>query len=120
MHTKEKTGILRAERFRDALCDVGFQLSTDILSILILKYVSVIIKHKADCIINSNLFIFIFRYMRRDGTMRLADFVSAILHLTMAFELFKSKDVNQDNQIKLNLNEVLLNKFKSNNAHFHS
>lgn len=23
--------------------------------------------------------------MRRDGTMRLADFVSAILHLTMAF-----------------------------------
>lgn len=37
MHTKEKTGILRAERFRDALCDVGFQLSTDILSILILK-----------------------------------------------------------------------------------
>jgi len=37
MHTKEKTGILRAERFRDALSDVGFQLSTDILSILILK-----------------------------------------------------------------------------------
>lgn len=47
-----------------------------------------------------------FRYMRRDGTMRLADFVSAILHLTMAFEVFKSKDVNQDNQIKMNLNEV--------------
>lgn len=44
--------------------------------------------------------------MRRDGTMRLADFVSAILHLTMAFEVFKSKDVNQDNQIKMNLNEV--------------
>ena len=49
-----------------------------------------------------------FRYMRRDGTMRLADFVSAILHLTMAFELFKIKDVNQDNQIKLGLNEVCL------------
>jgi hypothetical protein len=44
--------------------------------------------------------------MRRDGTMRLADFVSAILHLTMAFELFKVKDVNQDNQIKMGLNEV--------------
>jgi hypothetical protein len=44
--------------------------------------------------------------MRRDGTMRLADFVSAILHLTMAFELFKAKDTNQDNQIKMNLNEV--------------
>lgn len=44
--------------------------------------------------------------MRRDGTMRLADFVSAILHLTMAFEVFKAKDVNQDNSIKMNLNEV--------------
>lgn len=44
--------------------------------------------------------------MRRDGTMRLADFVSAILHLTMAFELFKAKDVNQDNSIKMGLNEV--------------
>lgn len=38
--------------------------------------------------------------------MRLADFVSAILHLTMAFELFKTKDVNQDEQINLSLNEV--------------
>lgn len=47
--------------------------------------------------------------MRRDGTMRLADFVSAILHLTMAFELFKAKDSNQDNQIKMGLNEVSLN-----------
>jgi len=44
--------------------------------------------------------------MRRDGTMRLADFVSAILHLSMAFELFKAKDTNQDNQIKMGLNEV--------------
>lgn len=44
--------------------------------------------------------------MRRDGTMRLADFVSAILHLTMAFELFKAKDTNQDNQIKMGVNEV--------------
>lgn len=51
--------------------------------------------------------------MRRDGTMRLADFVSAILHLTMAFELFKAKDANQDNQIKMGLNEVseVLNRF---------
>lgn len=51
------------------------------------------------------------RYMRRDGTMRLADFVSAILHLTMAFELFKAKDSNQDNQIKMGLNEVSFNFF---------
>lgn len=57
--------------------------------------------------------------MRRDGTMRLADFVSAILHLTMAFEVFKSKDANQDNQVKMNLNEVInltnsLSFFKNN------
>ena len=48
------------------------------------------------------------RYMRRDGTMRLADFVSAILHLTMAFDLFKSKETSQDNQLKMGLNEVSL------------
>jgi calpain-9 len=61
IHAKEKSGILRAERFRDALFNIGFQINTEILSMLVL------------------------RYMRRDGTMRLADFVSAILHLTMAF-----------------------------------
>lgn len=98
IHTKEKSGILRAERLRDALYDIGFQLSTDIISILIL------------------------RYMRRDGTLRLGDFVSAILHLTMAFgmskiveynsfynslnllaEVFKGKDLDQDGVIKLGL-----------------
>lgn len=57
-------------------------------------------------LIKLNILIFVRRYMRRDGTMRLADFVSAILHLTMAFEVFKSKDANQDNQIKMNINEV--------------
>jgi len=81
MHTKEKAGVLKAERFKDALYDVGFQLSTDILSILIL------------------------RYMRRDGTMRLADFVSAILHLTMAFDIFKQKDLAQEGAVKFNLND---------------
>ncbi|XP_055692832.1 calpain-C [Lutzomyia longipalpis] len=81
IHTKEKSGILRAERLRDALYDVGFQLSTEILSILVL------------------------RYMRRDGTLRLGDYVSAILHLTMAFEIFKMKDLNQDGVIKLGLAE---------------
>ncbi|XP_040169218.1 calpain-C isoform X2 [Anopheles arabiensis] len=81
MHTKEKSGILKAERLRDALFDVGFQLSTDNISILIL------------------------RYMRRDGTLRLADFISAILHLTMAFELFKAKDTNQDGIISMGMTE---------------
>ncbi|XP_019760093.1 calpain-C isoform X2 [Dendroctonus ponderosae] len=59
--TKEKTGILKAERFRDALLEVGFQMSSDVLTTLIL------------------------RYMRKDGTLRFGDFVSAILHLSVAF-----------------------------------
>jgi len=42
----------------------GFQLNTDVLSILIL------------------------RYMRKDGTLRFGDFVSAILHLSDAFGTF--------------------------------
>lgn len=63
-HTKEKTGILKAERFRDALLEVGFQLSSDILATLIL------------------------RYMRKDGTLRFGDFVSAILHLNASFSKF--------------------------------
>lgn len=60
-HTKDKTGILRAERFRDALHDVGFQVNNDVLLALIL------------------------RHMRKDGTLRFGDFVSAVLHLTVAF-----------------------------------
>nr|CAI5825804.1 unnamed protein product [Callosobruchus analis] len=63
-HTKEKTGILKAERLRDALLEVGFQLSSDVLATLIL------------------------RYMRKDGTLRFGDFVSAILHLTVSFSIF--------------------------------
>ncbi|XP_046997193.1 calpain-C [Schistocerca americana] len=82
-HTKEKTGILKAERLRDALLEVGFQLNTDVLSILIL------------------------RYMRKDGTLRFGDFVSAILHLTVAFNVFESKDPLQNGSIKLSLAEWL-------------
>lgn len=63
-HTKEKTGILKSERIREALLEVGFQLSSDILGVLIL------------------------RYMRKDGTLRFGDFVSVILHLTNAFRKF--------------------------------
>lgn len=65
LYSREKAGILRAERLRDALYDVGFQLSTDIMSILMLKY------------------------MRKDGTLRMGDFASAILHLTTAFGMAK-------------------------------
>lgn len=66
MYSKEKAGILRAERLRDALYDVGFQLSSDIMSIIMLKY------------------------MRKDGTLRLGDFASAILHLTTAFGTYSN------------------------------
>ncbi|KAK7791465.1 hypothetical protein R5R35_002386 [Gryllus longicercus] len=82
-HTKEKTGILKAERLRDALLEIGFQLSTDVLSILIL------------------------RYMRKDGTLRFGDFVSAILHLSVAFNVFETKDPLQNGSIKLNLADWL-------------
>lgn len=63
-HTKEKAGILKAERLRDAILEVGFQLNSDVLSLLIL------------------------RYMRKDGTLRFGDFVSSILHLSLAFSKY--------------------------------
>lgn len=108
-HSKEKAGILKAERLKDALLEVGFQLGTDVISILIL------------------------RYMRKDGTLRFGDFVSTILHLSVAFsksliyvllcrrvhwitlltssiiftDVFESKDPLQNGTIKLSLAEWL-------------
>jgi len=82
-HTKEKTGILKAERLRDALLEIGFQLSSDVLAILGI------------------------RYMRKDGTLRFGDFVSAILHLNVAFKLYEAKDPLQNGTAKLNLAEWL-------------
>jgi Ca2+-binding EF-hand superfamily protein len=86
-HSKDKTGILKAERLKDALLEVGFQINTEVLSILIL------------------------RYMRKDGTLRFGDFVSAILHLSIAFNLFESKDPLLNGNIKLNLAEWLKSAF---------
>ncbi|XP_015127147.1 calpain-C [Diachasma alloeum] len=82
-HTKERTGILKAERLRDALLEIGFQVNTDVLAVLIL------------------------RYMRKDGTLRFGDFVSAILHLSDAFAIFEGKDPLQNGSIKLTLSEWL-------------
>ncbi|XP_066982446.1 calpain-C [Macrobrachium rosenbergii] len=82
-HTKERTGILKAERLRDALEDVGFQLSTEVVSTLVL------------------------RYMRKDGTLRFGDFVSAILHLSVAFSIFEKRDPLQNGAIKFSLAEWL-------------
>lgn len=60
-HAREKMGVLRAERLRDALKDIGFILPERALSLLVL------------------------RYMRKDGMLRFGDFVSAVLHLQRAF-----------------------------------
>lgn len=60
-HAREKMGVLRAERLRDALRDVGFQVPERALALLVL------------------------RYMRKDGMLRFGDFVSAVLHLQRAF-----------------------------------
>ena len=59
--TKEKSGILKSERLREALLDVGFQVNTPILSALM------------------------FRYIRKDGTLRFGDFVAIVLSLSVAF-----------------------------------
>lgn len=80
-HTKEKTGVLRAERLRDALLEVGFRLSQEILGIIIL------------------------RYMRKDGTLRFGDFVSIILNLTVAFAQFERKDSSKHGVIKVTVSE---------------
>lgn len=82
MYTKEKSGILRAERLRDALYDVGFQLGSDVMAIIML------------------------RYMRKDGTVRMGDFASAILHLTTAFEVFQKRDHDQDNVVRIEMVDV--------------
>jgi len=80
-HTKEKTGVLRAERLRDALLEVGFRLSGEIMGILVL------------------------RYMRKDGTLRFGDFVAIILNLTVAFSLFEKKDSTRNGVVKINMSE---------------
>ncbi|XP_022241080.1 calpain-C-like [Limulus polyphemus] len=82
-HTKGTTGILRAERLKEALFDIGFQLNMESLSLLV------------------------FHYMRKDGTLRFGDFVSCILRLSMAFAIFERKDPLQNGYIKLNLSEWL-------------
>ena len=65
-NAKEKSGILIADRLRDALLEVGFQLSSAILSVLMM------------------------RYIRKDGTLRFGDFVAIILNLSIAFGKFIS------------------------------
>lgn len=76
-YSKSTSGVIKAELLREALLDVGFQLSTDIAHLVLL------------------------RYMRRDGTLRFGDFVACILQLIATFNNFAKKDPNHTGQIKL-------------------
>ncbi|XP_072930857.1 calpain-C isoform X2 [Epargyreus clarus] len=68
-HAPEKMGVLRAERLRDALREVGFVVPERALALLVLKY------------------------MRKDGMLRFGDFVSAVVLLHRAFMAEVSFDV---------------------------
>ncbi|XP_022706070.1 calpain-C-like isoform X2 [Varroa jacobsoni] len=82
-YTKGTVGVLRADRLKEALEDIGFKLNSDVLSLLVL------------------------RFMRKDGTLRFGDFVACVLHLAAAFGAFEKKDPLQNGSIKLSLAEWL-------------
>ena len=56
-----KSGILKADRLRDALSEVGLQINSSILGAVM------------------------HRYIRKDGTLRFGDFVAIVLNLSIAF-----------------------------------
>lgn len=111
-HTKEKTGILKAERLRDCLGDVGksIQLRFDLVEIFIsglisfnkflnheflnvkkfnqknINYINFYYTFFIGFQLNNEIMsVVVLRFMRKDGTLRFGDFVAAILHLTVAF-----------------------------------
>ncbi|KAJ8736908.1 hypothetical protein PYW07_000179 [Mythimna separata] len=86
-HAREKMGVLRAERFRDALRDVGFIVPEKVMNLLVL------------------------RYMRKDGMLRFGDFVSAVMHLHRAFEIFHKSNSLRTEGVQMNLTEWLKNVF---------
>ncbi|XP_022126463.2 calpain-C isoform X2 [Pieris rapae] len=63
LHTKKTRGVLVVEKLHAALSKVGFRLSNKLMAILV------------------------FKYMRRDGTLRFGDFVSAIFYLKTIWHL---------------------------------
>ncbi|XP_048005204.1 calpain-C isoform X2 [Leguminivora glycinivorella] len=81
-HAREKMGVLLAERLRDALREVGFVVPDRAMTLLLL------------------------RYMRKDGMLRFGDFVSTVMHLHRAFNVFYSNAATS-NYINLNLSEWL-------------
>ncbi|XP_021189664.1 calpain-C isoform X2 [Helicoverpa armigera] len=86
-HALEKMGVLRAERFRDALRDVGFIVPEKVMNLLVL------------------------RYMRKDGMLRFGDFVSAVMHLHRAFEIYHRSNSLRTEGVQMNLTEWLKNAF---------
>jgi len=81
-HTLEKTGVLRSERLRDALFEIGFKTNNEILGQLLQ------------------------RFIRKDGTLRFGDFVSIILTLTSAFSYAEKKDSSKNGVIKISSTEA--------------
>lgn len=81
--TKEKSGILKSERLKESLLEVGFQLNTAILSTLM------------------------YRYIRKDGTLRFGDFVAMILNLSVAFDAFDKRDIVHSGTVKVGRTEWL-------------
>ncbi|XP_063546925.1 calpain-C [Cydia strobilella] len=81
-HAREKMGVLLAERLRDALREVGFVVPDRAMTLLLL------------------------RYMRKDGMLRFGDFVSTVMHLHRAFNVFYANAATS-NYINLNLSEWL-------------
>jgi hypothetical protein len=75
-HTKGTTGILRIEKLEDALIEIGFSLSTEVMMSLVTKF------------------------MRKDSTLRFGDFVSVILHLSICFNSFTKMLQKQQHQRK--------------------
>jgi len=82
-HTREKTGVLRSERLREALLEIGFKTNNEILGQLLQ------------------------RYIRKDGTLRFGDFVSIILTLTAAFSYTEKKDSSKNGVIKISTAEMV-------------
>ena len=89
-HAKEKTGVLRAERLRDALLEVIFS-NFNIYVNLLVVIITLTIFQVGFRLTNEILGMIVLRYMRKDGTLRFGDFVVVILNLTVAFGNFLRK-----------------------------
>merc|ERR1719273_174396 len=82
--TKElKSGILKADRLRDALSEVGLQVNSTILGAVM------------------------HRYIRKDGTLRFGDFVAILLNLSIAFDAFDKRDAMQNGSVRIGRTEWL-------------